>query len=200
MFCLSTIAIQVACNNLWYLTIKSLALQRSSQVLFHTIEAFKVFLKLARLKHKYRISSEKEIKVRFSCTNYFYFSPVILLKYDFDVSGFRGINLILYKSYFMNIPKQLFVNPISLNTQQQRHKNSWRHYAHFEQCIESFGKNRKPFIKLSALKTLTTIENCWKSRSNPSQTRFSSFTFTKKELLSRYKTFKASLNCWFWNR
>ena len=60
----------------------------------------------------------------------------------------------------MNIPKQLFVNPISLNTQQQRHKRHKRHYAHFERCTESFGKNRKSFIKLSALKTLTAIENC----------------------------------------
>ena len=59
MFCLSIIAIQVVCSNLRYLTIKPLTLQRSPQVIFHTIEAARVSLKLARLKHNYRISSEK---------------------------------------------------------------------------------------------------------------------------------------------
>ena len=91
----------IACNNLWYLTIKPLILQRSTQVVFHTIEAFRVSLKLARLKHNYRISPEK--KLCWNSVVLSYISPVILLKQDFNVNRFRGTNLILYKSYFMNI-------------------------------------------------------------------------------------------------
>ena len=90
MFCLSTIAIQVACNNLRYLTIKPLVLQRSPQVVFHTIEAFRVSLKLDRLKHNYRISPEKKLSLNSVVLSYI--SPVILLKQDFNVNGFRGIN------------------------------------------------------------------------------------------------------------
>ena len=101
MFYLSTIAIQVACNNLWCLTVKPLVLQRSPQVVFHTIEAFRVSLKLARLKHNYRISPEK--KLSWNSVVLSYISPVILLKQDFNANGFCGINWILYKSYFMNI-------------------------------------------------------------------------------------------------
>ena len=60
----------------------------------------------------------------------------------------------------MNISKRIFVNPISLNGQQQCQKTYWRHFAHFEQCTESFVKNTKAFIELSTLKTLKTMGNC----------------------------------------
>ena len=40
---------------------KPLILQRSPQVVFHAIEAFRVFLKLSRLKHNYKISSENTL-------------------------------------------------------------------------------------------------------------------------------------------
>ena len=92
---------KIACNNLRYRTIKPLILLRSPQVVFHTIEAFRVSLKLARLKHNYRISPET--KLSWNSVVLSYISSVILLKQDFNVNGFRGINLILYNSYFMNI-------------------------------------------------------------------------------------------------